>query len=48
MSNEILPSTIIGNRDISGVWAVRPMSYADAIACPSSLPILGVRPNESA
>jgi len=48
MSNETTPSTIIGNRDFSGVWVVRPMSYADAITCPSSLPILGVRPNESA
>jgi hypothetical protein len=48
MSNKIFPSSIIGNRDFSGVWAVRPMSYADAITCPSSLPILGMRSNESA
>jgi hypothetical protein len=48
MSNVIIPSSIIGNRDFSGVWAVRPMSYADAITCPLSLPILGVRSNKSA
>jgi hypothetical protein len=48
MSNKIIPSLIIGNRDFSGVWAVRPMSYADAITCPSSRPILGVRSNKSA
>ncbi len=43
MSNVIVPSPIIGNRDFSGVWVVRPMSYADAITCPLSLPILSVR-----
>ncbi len=48
MSNEIIPSWIIDNRDFSGVWVVRPTSYANAITCPSSLPILGVRSNESA
>jgi hypothetical protein len=48
MSDEIIPSTMIGNRDFSGVWVVRPMSYANAITCPSSLPILGVRSNECA
>ncbi len=48
MSNMIIPSSIIGNRDFSGVWAVRLMSYADAITCLSSLPILGVRSNKSA
>jgi hypothetical protein len=48
MSNTIIPSPIFGNRDSSGVWVVRPMSHADAIICPSSLPILDVRQNESA
>ena len=48
MSDEIILSSIIGNRDFSGVWAVRPMSYANAIICPSSLPILGVGPNKHA
>ncbi len=43
MSNVIVPSPIIGNRDFSGVWVVRLMSYADAITCPLSLPIHSMR-----
>ncbi len=48
MSNVITPSPIFGNRESSGVWAVRPMSHANAIICHSSLPILDVKQNKSA
>jgi hypothetical protein len=37
MTNLKKPSLIIGNKDFSGVWVIRPMSYANAIICLSSL-----------
>ena len=43
MSNVILHSQTIGNRDFSDVWVVKLMSYVNATKCHSSLPTLGVR-----
>ena len=43
MSNSIMSTPNIGDRDFSGVWAVRPMLHANAIICHSFQPIFVVR-----